>query len=83
MTQIMTQIATQNGARTWPTTANKINIRLLKLFAHKRYFYLEAQSFTLDGHPEIFLWVWFLGLYLTHFRINLIRYVHTYVYQAQ
>lgn len=38
--------------QTWP---------FVEIFAHKRYFYLEAQSFTLDGHPEIFLWVWFLG----------------------
>jgi len=39
-------------SQTWP---------FVEIFAHKRYFYLEAQSFTLDGHPEIFLWVWFLG----------------------
>ena len=48
--------------QTWP---------FVEIFAHKRYFYLEAQSFTLDGHPEIFLWVWFLGLYLTHLLYNL------------
>lgn len=44
----------QMTTQTWP---------FVEIFAHKRYFYLEAQSFTLDGHPEIFLWVWFLGLY--------------------
>ena len=42
----------QMTTQTWP---------FVEIFAHKRYFYLEAQSFTLDGHPEIFLWVWFLG----------------------
>ncbi len=40
--------------QTWP---------FVEIFAHKRYFYLEAQSFTIDGHPEIFLWLWFLGNY--------------------
>ena len=44
----------QMTTQTWP---------FVEIFAHKRYFYLEAQSFTLDGHPEIFLWVWFLGLW--------------------
>jgi hypothetical protein len=33
----------------------------VEIFAYKRYFYLEAQSFTLDGHPELFVWLWFLG----------------------
>ena len=45
----------QMTTQTWP---------FVEIFAHKRYFYLEAQSFTLDGHPEIFLWVWLLGLYI-------------------
>jgi hypothetical protein len=39
-------------AQTWP---------FVEIFAYKRYFYLEAQSFTLDGHPELFVWLWFLG----------------------
>ena len=38
--------------QTWP---------FVEIHAHKRYFYLEAQSFSIDGHPEIFLWLWFLG----------------------
>ena len=42
----------QLTTQTWP---------FVEIFAHKRYFYLEAQSFTIDGHPEIFLWLWFLG----------------------
>jgi hypothetical protein len=42
----------QLTTHTWP---------FVEIYAHKRYFYLEAQSFTLDGHPEIFLWLWFLG----------------------
>lgn len=42
----------QMTTQTWP---------FVEIFAHKRYFYLEAQAFTLDGHPEIFLWLWFLG----------------------
>ena len=43
----------QMTTQTWP---------FVEIFAHKRYFYLEAQAFTLDGHPEIFLWLWFLGI---------------------
>ena len=42
----------QMTTQTWP---------FVEIFAHKRYFYLEAQSFTLDGHPVIFIWLWFLG----------------------
>ena len=44
--------STQLTTQTWP---------FVEIFAHKRYFYLEAQSFSIDGHPEIFLWLWFLG----------------------
>jgi hypothetical protein len=44
-------------AQTWP---------FVEIFAYKRYFYLEAQSFTLDGHPELFVWLWFLGKRLLH-----------------
>ena len=43
----------QLTTQTWP---------FVEIFAHKRYFYLEAQSFSIDGHPEIFLWLWFLGM---------------------
>jgi hypothetical protein len=32
-----------------------------KVYCNKRYFYLEAQSYLIDGHPELFLWLWFLG----------------------
>jgi len=50
---LQSQPSSQMTTQTWP---------FVEIFAHKRYFYLEAQSFTLDGHhPEIFLWVWFLG----------------------
>ena len=55
----------QLTTQTWP---------FVEIFAHKRYFYLEAQSFTIDGHPEIFLWLWFLGnniLYLGAFCIHI------------
>ncbi|XP_023347599.1 uncharacterized protein LOC111716386 [Eurytemora carolleeae] len=31
------------------------------VYCNKRYFYLEAQSYVIDGHPELFLWLWFLG----------------------
>jgi hypothetical protein len=31
------------------------------VYCNKRYFYLEAQSYLIDGHPELFLWLWFLG----------------------
>jgi len=54
----------QLTTQTWP---------FVEIFAHKRYFYLEAQSFTIDGHPEIFLWLWFLGSEHEelHYRYNL------------
>jgi hypothetical protein len=32
-----------------------------QVYCNKRYFYLEAQSYLIDGHPELFLWLWFLG----------------------
>ncbi len=38
--------------QTWP---------FVEIYCHKRYFYLEAQSFSVDGHAELFLWLWFLG----------------------
>ncbi len=46
----------------------------MEIYSHKRYFYLEAQSFAFDhGHAELFLWLWFLG----KVRINLIdQYIH-------
>ena len=50
----------QLTTQTWP---------FVEIFAHKRYFYLEAQSFTIDGHPEIFLWLWFLGTYFMSWRV--------------
>ena len=46
------QTIQQTTTQTWP---------FVEIYAHKRYFYLEAQSFCIDGHPEIFLWIWFLG----------------------
>ena len=46
------QTVQQTTTQTWP---------FVEIYAHKRYFYLEAQSFCIDGHPEIFLWLWFLG----------------------
>ena len=33
----------------------------VQVYCNKRYFYLEAQSYVIDGHPELFLWLWFLG----------------------
>ena len=33
----------------------------VQVYCNKRYFYLEAQSYIIDGHPELFLWLWFLG----------------------
>ena len=39
--------------QTWP---------FVEVYCNKRYFYLEAQSYIIDGHPELFLWLWFLGL---------------------
>ena len=51
----------QLTTQTWP---------FVEIFAHKRYFYLEAQSFTIDGHPEIFLWLWFLGTYFITWRVQ-------------
>ena len=44
----VTAVATQ----TWP---------FVEIYSHKRYFYLEAQTFALDGHSELFVWLWFLG----------------------
>ena len=38
--------------QTWP---------FVEVYCNKRYFYLEAQSYIIDGHPELFLWLWFLG----------------------
>lgn len=38
--------------QTWP---------FVEVYCNKRYFYLEAQSYVIDGHPELFLWLWFLG----------------------
>lgn len=38
--------------QTWP---------FVEVYCNKRYFYLEAQSYLIDGHPELFLWLWFLG----------------------
>ena len=45
--------------QTWP---------FVEIYSHKRYFYLEAQSFCLDGHAELFLWLWFLGGYVCMYR---------------
>ena len=48
-----------------PTTAQPATLQtwpFVEILAHRRYFYLEAQSFNIDGHPEIFIWLWFLGL---------------------
>ena len=36
-------------------------IIFVEVYCNKRYFYLEAQSYIIDGHPELFLWLWFLG----------------------
>lgn len=38
--------------QTWP---------FVEVYCNKRYFYLEAQSYIIDGHAELFLWLWFLG----------------------
>nr|XP_040563463.1 uncharacterized protein LOC121113674 isoform X2 [Lepeophtheirus salmonis] len=44
---------TSSTTQTWP---------FIEIYSHKRYFYLEAQSYNMDGyHPELFLWLWFLG----------------------
>ena len=43
--------------QTWP---------FVEVYCNKRYFYLEAQSYIIDGHPELFLWLWFLGNNKTH-----------------
>ena len=55
--------------QTWPFVEVYCNLLLLLLllllfvevYCNKRYFYLEAQSYIIDGHPELFLWLWFLG----------------------
>ena len=40
---------------------HKFSISIVEVYCNKRYFYLEAQSYIIDGHPELFLWLWFLG----------------------
>ena len=42
----------QTTLQTWP---------FVEITAFKRYFYLEAQAFSFEGHPELFIWVWFYG----------------------
>ena len=47
----------QATLQTWP---------FVEIVAHKRYFYLEAQSFNdSEGHPEVFIWLWFFGEHVT------------------
>ena len=47
-----TPTSAQATMQTWP---------FVEIYSHKKYFYLEAQSYTIDGHAELFLWLWFLG----------------------
>jgi len=46
------KISGQVQTQTWP---------FVEVYCNKRYFYLEAQSYIIDGHAELFLWLWFLG----------------------
>ena len=59
---------TANGVPSTPTAAAPIGGQstmqtwsFVEIYSHKKYFYLEAQSYTIDGHAELFLWLWFLG----------------------
>ena len=61
-------ILTSNGVPYTPTTATPMSAQatmqtwpFVEIYSHKKYFYLEAQSYTIDGHAELFLWLWFLG----------------------
>ena len=44
--------SSSSATQTWP---------FVEIYSFKRHFYLEAQSFAIDGHTELFLWLWFLG----------------------
>ena len=59
---------TANGVPSTPATATPMSAQVtmqtwpfVEIYSHKKYFYLEAQSHTIDGHAELFLWLWFLG----------------------
>jgi hypothetical protein len=52
-----------SSTQTWP---------FVEIYSHKRYFFLEAQSFSFDGHAELFLWLWFLGKMGQYYSIDFI-----------
>lgn len=72
---------TANGVPSTPATATPMSAQVtmqtwpfVEIYSHKKYFYLEAQSHTIDGHAELFLWLWFLGTESEelHYRYHLI-----------